>query len=74
VFEKHRQYIEALAGKPSDEGRFTGDYKLRQSRVPDQKGFSVGFSSTQGDWDLGVFLHEPYLMIQVSRSKDELCK
>jgi hypothetical protein len=74
VFEKHKQYIETLAGKPLEEGRFPGDYKLRQSRIPDQKGIAVAFSSGQGDWELGVFLREPYLMIQVLRSKDELCK
>ncbi len=74
AFEKQRQYLEALAGKPSEEGRFPGGYKLRRSRMPDQKGIVVGFSSPQGDWDLGLFLGEPYLMIQVSRGKDELCK
>jgi hypothetical protein len=74
IFEKHRQYVEALAGKPSEEGRFPGDYKLRRERVTEQRGVAVGYSSAQGDWELGMFFREPYLMIQVLRSKDELCK
>ena len=74
IFEKHRQYVEALAGKPSDDGRFSGDYKLRRERDPDQKGVAVGFSSDKGTWELGVFSRESYLMIQVVRSRDELCK
>jgi hypothetical protein len=74
IFEKHGQYVEALAGKPSEEGRFSGDYKLRRSRLSDQRGVSIGLSSAQGDWELGMFLREPYLMLQVLRGKDELCK
>jgi hypothetical protein len=74
MFEKHRQYVEALAGKPPDDGRFSGDYKLRKERTTDQRGIAVGSSSAQRSWDLGVFLRDPYLTIQVMRSKDELCK
>jgi hypothetical protein len=74
VFQKHQQYVVALAGKASEEGRFAGDFKLRRSRAPDQQGVAVGLSSPQGDWELGVFFREPYLMIQVVRTKDELCK
>jgi hypothetical protein len=74
IFQKHRQYVEALAGKPSDDGRFAGEYKLRRERTPDQKGVAVGFSSDKDTWELGLFSQEPYLTIQVVRSRDDLCK
>ncbi len=74
VFQKHQQYVIALAGKASEEGSFAGDFKLRRSRTQDRQGVAVGLSSPQGYWELGMFLGEPYLMIQVVRTKDELCK
>jgi hypothetical protein len=74
VFAKYRNYIDALAGKSSEDGRFTGDYKMRRERMNDLKGIAVGATSNQGGWEVGLFSHRSYLLIQVTRSKDELCK
>jgi hypothetical protein len=74
MFGKHRFYLEALAGKPSQEGSFPGNYTLRPAKAPDQKGVSAKSSSNEGSWELGMFLSEAYLTIQVLRSKEELCK
>src|SRR5437016_2858464 len=55
VFAKERAYIDALAGKSSDEGRFPGDYKLRRERISDAKGIAVGTTSENGAWEVGLF-------------------
>jgi hypothetical protein len=74
VFGKYRTYIDALAGKSSEDGRFTGDYKMRRERMNELKGIAVGATSEQGGWEVGLFSHPSFLLIQVTRSKDELCK
>ena len=70
IFQKQRQYVEALAGTPSQDSSFAGKYTLRESR--DQGGVGVAYG--QGGWELGMFLRAPYLGIHVTRSKDDLCK
>jgi hypothetical protein len=70
IFQKHQQYIEALAGTPSQEGNFPGKYTLRRSHDTNDVGVAYG----QGGWELGLFLGATYLSIQVVRSKDDLCK
>jgi hypothetical protein len=74
VFAKHRKYIDALAGKSSEDGRFSGDYKIRRERRSDLKGLAVVTSSNQGSWEVGLFADKSLLIIQVIRIRDELCK
>ena len=70
VFQKSQQYVEALAGAPSQDGSFAGKYALRRSHAPEVFGVAYG----QGGWELGTFLRASSLAIQVTRSNDELCK
>jgi hypothetical protein len=74
VFEKERRYIDLLAGKSSDQGQYKGDYRLRREARKDVVGLAVGQDSKEGNWDVGLFAGDPFLMLQVTRKKDEICK
>lgn len=74
AFAKERKYIDLLAGKSAEDGRFDGDYKVRRERLDGLKGIAVGRSSEQGSWEVGLFAENRFLVLQTSRSKDDLCR
>jgi hypothetical protein len=78
-----RDYVEFLAGKPSEEGRFSGNYTARRDRK-DGNGDGIAIGHDEGDkgfWEVGLFRRagsgdrdEGFAMVQTVRRKDSICR
>ena len=75
-----RDYVEFLAGKASNEGKFSGNYTLRRDRKDGNgDGIAVGQEGGEkGSWEVGLFKRtdgrNSFAMIQVIRRKEAICQ
>jgi hypothetical protein len=75
-----RDYVEFLAGKPSGEGKFSGNFTARRDRK-DGNGDGIAIGQDAGEkgyWEVGLFKRaddvHTFAMIQTIRRRDSICQ
>ena len=75
-----RDYVEFLSGKPSAEGKFTGNFSVRRDRKDGNgDGLAVSQDGEKGYWEVGLFRRDVsadvhFAILQTIRRRDSICQ
>ncbi len=78
VVTTERDYIESIAGKPPQDGKYPGNFSVRRESNGDSQGVAISQDGPNGFWEVGLFDRKApgaeFAMLQTVRRQDSICK